>query len=165
MPGTNPTLHMLCGKIASGKSTLAARLGAQEGTVLISEDAWLAALFADQMSSAADYVRCSAKLRAIMEPHIASLLYAGVSVVLDFPANTVDTRSWMRSILDATDASHQMHVFDVPDEVCLSRLRDRNAGGAHAFAATEAQFYQFAKHYDPPRPDEGFEIIPHGVAD
>lgn len=41
-----PTLHMLCGKIASGKSTLAARLSATPGTVLVSEDAWRTALSA-----------------------------------------------------------------------------------------------------------------------
>jgi len=36
-----PRLHMLCGKIASGKSTLAARLGSAPGTALLAEDTWL----------------------------------------------------------------------------------------------------------------------------
>ena len=44
MTGQPPTLHMLCGKIASGKSTLAAELGRVEGTVILVEDAWLHAL-------------------------------------------------------------------------------------------------------------------------
>ena len=48
--------------------------------VLISEDAWLGALFADQMTSLKDYVRCSAKLRSIMGPHVAHLLNNGLSV-------------------------------------------------------------------------------------
>ena len=54
--------------------------------VLIAEDAWLGALYADQMASGADYLRCSARLRGIMGPHVAGLLEAGVSVALDFPA-------------------------------------------------------------------------------
>ena len=33
MPTESPTLHILCGKIASGKSTLAAQLSAKPGTV------------------------------------------------------------------------------------------------------------------------------------
>jgi predicted kinase len=45
-----PTLHMICGKIAAGKSTLAARLGRAQGTVLVAEDDWLSALFPDQLS-------------------------------------------------------------------------------------------------------------------
>ncbi len=48
------TLHLLCGKIASGKSTLAAELGALPGCVVISEDQWLAAIWQDEMHSVAD---------------------------------------------------------------------------------------------------------------
>lgn len=44
MLSESATLHMLCGMIASGKSTMAAQLGATTGTVLIAEDAWLDAL-------------------------------------------------------------------------------------------------------------------------
>lgn len=161
MSATHPTLHLVCGKIASGKSTLTAGLGRAAGTVVIAEDAWLHALFADQMASVSDYVRCSAKLREAIGPHIAALLNVGVSVVLDFPANTVETRRWMRGILDRTDASHVLHVLDVPDEVCLARLRARNAGGDHPFAATEEQFRRIAAHFVPPSPDEGFTIVVH----
>ena len=161
MSTASPTLHMLCGKIASGKSTLAARLGAVDGTVLIAEDDWLNALFSDRMSTGPDYVRCASKLRTIMGPHISSLLKAGVSVVLDFPANTVETRAWMLGILAATGASHKLHVLDASDELCLERLRLRNAAGEHAFAPTEAQFRQFSKHYVPPSPDEGFNVVPY----
>lgn len=161
MPSNSPTLHMLCGKVASGKSSLAAELARGESCVLIAEDDWLATLFADQMSSLGDYVRASAKLRTIMGPHVAELLNAGLSVVLDFPANTVNTRDWMRGILDQSQASHLLHVLDVPDEVCLQRLQARNAQGDHPFSATEAQFNQLSKHYEPPSSREGFEIVHH----
>ena len=36
-----PTLHLVCGKIAAGKSTLANRLANAPATVLISEDYWM----------------------------------------------------------------------------------------------------------------------------
>jgi len=160
-----PTLNLLCGKIASGKSTLTAQLGNQDNTVVISEDEWLAALYADQMSSISDYVRCSSKLRKVMGDHVVSLLNAGVSVVLDFPANTVETRDWMQGILEQTKASHQLHVLDVPDEVCLARLQARNDQGDHAFAATEEQFGQLSKHFVAPSQDEGFNIVMHTEPD
>ena len=145
--------------MASGKSTLASSLAREKNTLLVSEDDWLNVLFSDQMTSANDYVRCSSKLRTIMGPHISSLLNAGISVVLDFPANTVENRAWMRGILQSSNASHQMHVLDVPDDVCLARLRARNAQGDHPFAATEAQYHRFSKHFVPPSPDEGFTIV------
>jgi predicted kinase len=35
------TLHLVCGKIAAGKSALSARLAEPPGTVLIRENSWL----------------------------------------------------------------------------------------------------------------------------
>jgi predicted kinase len=50
--GQSPAiLHMMCGKIASGKSTLSAQLAREGAAVVIAEDAWLDVLFADQMQS------------------------------------------------------------------------------------------------------------------
>jgi hypothetical protein len=106
-------LHMLCGKIGAGKSTLAKALAAQEASVLISEDAWLDALFGDRMATGADYMQYAAKLRTILAPHVADLLSAGVCVVLDFPANTVDQRAWMRDLVAETGTDHALHVLDV----------------------------------------------------
>ena len=159
MAPTSPKLHLVCGKIAAGKSTLTAKLSESQRTVLIAEDAWLAALFSEEMASVADYVRHSAKLRRIMGPHVSALLTAGLSVVLDFPANTRETRDWMRGILELSNAAHELHLLDVPDEVCLARLRARNAGGDHPFGVNEAQFRQVSKHFRPPTPDEGFNVV------
>lgn len=161
MPDHSPTLHMLCGKIAAGKSTLAASLASAPGTVLMAEDDWLNALFADELVSLPDYVRCSSKLRGIMGSHVAAMLNAGVSIVLDFPANTVEQRRWMRGILEKTTASHLLHLLDVPEEICLARLRDRNRQGEHAFSVTEAQFHQFSSHFAAPSAGEGWNIVKH----
>lgn len=164
MNSETAVLHMLCGKIASGKSTLAAQLAARPRTVLVAEDIWLKTLFADELHSLEDYVRCSSKLRNAMEPHVAGLLDAGVSVVLDFAANTVRQRGWMRRIIESTEAVHQLHVLDVSDEVCLARLRARNAAGDHPFAVSEAQFHQFMSYFAAPTADEGFNLVVHAHA-
>lgn len=81
MPHLPPTLCMLCGKAASGKFALTAKLGRLEGTVVIAKDDWLNALFSSEISSLSDYVRCMTKLRTILGGHVISLLNAGVSVV------------------------------------------------------------------------------------
>lgn len=156
-----PTLHMICGKVAAGKSTLAAKLSLADQTVLIAEDEWLDVLFSDQMSSLPDYVRCAWKLRSVMGLHISALLNASVSVVLDFPANTVENRAWMRDVLDKTNAAHQLHLLDISDAQCLERLQQRNARGDHPFKVTEQQFHQLSEYYVPPTPAEGFNIVLH----
>ncbi|MGY5955553.1 ATP-binding protein [Kosakonia sp. BK9b] len=155
---SRPTLHILCGKIAAGKSTLAAELSKTPGTIVLSEDSWLSPLFSDLMHSVQDYVQYSAKLKLAIKPHVIALLHAGVNVVLDFPANTLASREWMMSIINASGAEHLLHYLDVSDEVCKARLRQRNAAGQHDFAATEQQFEQITRYFVEPTADEGFQI-------
>ncbi|EPL6464360.1 TPA: AAA family ATPase [Proteus mirabilis] len=154
-----PILHLLCGKIASGKSTLSAKLGASPGTVIVSEDHWLATLFANEMQSISDYVQYSLRLRNAMKPYLVSLLKTGLSVVLDFPANTQTNREWMMSIIKESGASNQLHYLKVSDEVCKSRLRLRNAEGEHEFSTSDQQFEIITHHFSEPTADEGFNIV------
>ena len=162
MPTDTPILHLVCGLAAAGKSSLAAELGRDAHTVVIAEDAWLAALFADEMTSIPDYVRYAARLRAIIGPHVTAVLRTGVSVVLDFPANTIENRQWMRRVAEAAGVPHRLHYLDVPTDICMARLRDRNARGDHPFTLTDDQFFRLAKHFVPPSAAEGLEIVVHG---
>ncbi|WP_315759142.1 MULTISPECIES: ATP-binding protein [unclassified Bradyrhizobium] len=161
MSPNQPTLHLVCGKIAAGKSTLTAALGRRPATVVIAEDDWLARLYPGEQSTLADYVRNSSRLRSVMGPHVVALLRAGVSVVLDFPANTPASRAWTRSLFEAAGVPHQLHHLDVPDEVCKARLRARNAEGRHAFTVTDEEFDLFTSYFVAPTPEEGFEVIAH----
>ena len=154
-------LHLLAGKICSGKSTFAADLGRAANTVVISEDEWLSTLFGDEMHEISDYVRYSARLRAIMAPHLTALLRSGVNVVLDFPANTPEMRAWMGTIIKAAQCRHQLHYLVSSDEACRKRLHKRNAGGNHAFSATDEQFDRITSFFVPPASEEGFDIIRH----
>jgi predicted kinase len=157
------SLHMLCGKIAAGKSTLAAELARQPNTILISEDFWMATLYPGEILTIDDYSKHSARLCAAMAPHIVQLLQSGVSVVLDFQANTLRRRAWMRGIVDQSGAAHQLHHLDMSDEVCLARLHKRNAAGTHEYAVTDAEFEQFTRYFVAPTPDEGFDVVVHGA--
>ncbi|TMJ58191.1 MAG: ATP-binding protein [Alphaproteobacteria bacterium] len=156
-----PILHLFCGKVAAGKSTLAGRLAARPATLLITEDHWTSTLFADELRIMEDYGRYSARLRAAIGPHIVDILRQGLSIVLDFQANTVSVRSWMRSLIEQSGAAHELHLLDVPDTICRQRLRERNAGGAHPFQVSEAEYDLIASYFVPPGPGEGFNIVVH----
>jgi predicted kinase len=156
--GQGAMLHLICGKIAAGKSTLAARLATRPATIQISEDAWLSCLYEGNQNTIEDYVRNSRRLRAVMGDHIVQLLRYDLSVVLDFPANTPVSRQWMRGLFERAGVAHRLHFLDVPDDVCKARLRARNAAGTHAFNATDAEFDLFTRYFVPPSADEGFDI-------
>lgn len=154
-------LHLISGKIAAGKSTLARQLASNPQTVLISEDGWLAQLYPDELRSVTDYVRLSNRLRLAMEMHVVDLLKSGTSVVLDFPFNTLGARAWGRRIFEDAGASHYLHFLNVSDEECKQRLRLRNSSGDHPFQATDEQFEQITKHFVEPSPQEGFNLVMH----
>src|SRR5258708_13124171 len=116
MEAARPTaLYLLCGKIAAGKSTLACRLAARPATLLISMDHWMSILFPTENRTIEDFARLSARLRAAMGPHIVDILRQDLSVVLDFPANTVSWPGWMRSVISQTNLSPDLHASNVPD--------------------------------------------------
>jgi len=160
MPKNKATLHLLCGKIAAGKSSLAAELGRQPGTIVLSEDQWLTALYPREIQTVFDYARCSARLREAIAPHIVALLQSGLSVVLDFPANTIAFRAWMRGLFERAGSAHQLHYLDLPDDVCRARLHGRNAAGQQSRVSDE-MFDIVTSYFVAPTAEEGFDLILH----
>jgi predicted kinase len=156
-------LHLICGKIASGKSTLANQLAQAPATILISEDRWLAGLFPSQIQTLNDYARCANNLRGIMQDHIASILRAGTSVVLDFPTNTLASRAWAKKIVERSGVAHCLHYLELSDEVCKARLRLRNEANNHEFNTNEDEFEQFSKYFVAPSAEEGLYIVKRSV--
>jgi predicted kinase len=155
------TLYLLCGKIAAGKSTLARQLASRPDTLLIDMDHWMSTLFPVENRTIEDFARLSARLREAMRPHVVDILRQGLSVVLDFPANTVKWRSWMRSLIDDAGVAHELHVLDVPDAICRARLRQRNVSGEHPYSVDETTYDLFMNYFVPPTSDEGFNVIVH----
>ncbi|WP_204113034.1 AAA family ATPase [Shimia biformata] len=152
-------LHVVCGKIASGKSSLCRELGQEPGAIILSEDDMLAGLYGPEMRSIADYVTFSERLEQVVGPHVVGVLMAGVTVVLDFQANTRVRRVWARDVADQAGVPLVVHHLDVPDEICKARLAARNASGDHPFAPTEAQFDAIVRHFQPPADEEGLDVI------
>ncbi|WP_231908131.1 MULTISPECIES: AAA family ATPase [Cupriavidus] len=152
-------LHMVCGKIAAGKSTLTALLARNARTVLISEDVWLSRLYPGEVLSIDAYVHRARCIKDVLADHIRSLLGAGVSVVLDVPFNTVAARAWGLAIAQAAGCGHRLHYLDVSDAVCKARLRARNARGDHPFQASDAEFERITSYFVPPHPSEALCIV------
>jgi predicted kinase len=148
------TLYLLCGKIAAGKSTLARRLAERPATLLITMDHWMSLLFPTENRTIEDFARLSARLRAAMGPHVVDILRHDLSVVLDFPANTVSWRSWMRSLITEADVAHELHVLDVPDTICKESFADETrTASTHTRSAKRITIYSRAISFlrDPAR--------------
>jgi predicted kinase len=160
-PGKGKLLF-LCGKMAAGKSTLSRELASNENAVLLVEDEFLERLFPGQIMDLAAYVTYSSRIRDALAPHIAALLARGVSVVLDFPANTRRQRAWFRRLIEDTGAEHELHFIDASDALCLRQLKQRSEGlPADRQWTTEAEFHAVSAYFEPPAAEEGFNVIRH----
>ena len=157
-----PKLFFFCGKMASGKSTLATQLAERENAILLSQDELLDALFPGLIVNVASYLEYSGRINRMLAPHVVSILSKGINVVLDFPANTRNQRAWFRGILDASGAGHELHFLDTPDEISKAQLRARSAHLPPGTKwTTEEDFDLIASHFRPPEHDEGFNVVVH----
>jgi len=156
------TLHLMCGKMASGKSTLATSLAKNNKTILIVEDEWLSKLYPDEIKSIRDYINYSSRLHNIIKPHVVTLLKEGISVVLDFPANTTKQRNKLRIIFEQANAAHTLHYVEASNTKCKQQLMKRNQSSPDQMAfTTEEEFDTINQYFQAPSDAENFFIIRH----
>jgi predicted kinase len=157
-------LYFMCGKMGAGKSTLAKSLASDNDAALLSEDSFLRDLYPNEIVDLNSYVSFSGRLKQALGAHICSLLRLGVSVVLDFPANTVGQRAWFRELIRSSGAAHELHFVDVPDDMCKRQLRARNLTGAGDPLQDEATFDLLSTYFVPPALEESFTVVHHTPA-
>ena len=151
-----------CGKMAAGKSTLARELAGQDDAVLLVQDDFLGRLFPGEIVDIPGFMKYSARLKDALGPHICSLLSRGLSVVLDFPGNTRDQRSWFRQLFESADVEHELHFIDVSDDLCKRQLKERSRGYPAGTAwTTDAEFDALTALFEAPSLEKGFNVIRH----
>jgi predicted kinase len=159
------TLHFICGKAGSGKTTLARDLGRSLPAIVFCEDEWICTL-GFEIKSLEDFIEASAKCRILIGPLAVDLLRFGVPVVLDFAGNTPKARQWARAIFEAAEADHVLHVIEASDAECLANIHRRNdekPAGIYWGDVSDQIFHAVTAFFDPPRPEEGFRVVPHGA--
>jgi predicted kinase len=150
--------------MAAGKSTLAKRLADSEGAVLLAQDELLEKLFEGEVVDLAAFVKYSGRVQAALGPHVISLLSTGMTVVLDFPANTKKQRAWFRQLIEQAGAEHELHLIVASDELCKRQLKQRSESlgqPAGTKWTTEADFDEVTAYFDPPAEEERFRVIRH----
>lgn len=157
---TQGELIFYCGKMGAGKSTHAQKEASKEKSILISEDNWLANLYPNEIENFEDYISYAPRLKPILEQHVTDLLAAGISVILDFPGNSITQRKWFRKLISTNNSKHTLFYLDASDELCIQQLRKRSCQEKErARFDTEEMFREVTSYFQPPTEEENFNVI------
>lgn len=152
-------LILLCGKMGAGKSTKAVEIARERSAVLISEDTWLETLYPNQIRSFDDYRLYSNLIKPLVKSLAQDILTSGSDVVMDFPANTVAQREWLKSISSEIEASHELIYLKVSNATCLEQIAKRRQEIPSRQATdTEEMFQTVTQFFMEPTEDEGFNL-------
>ena len=160
---SNPAkLIFMCGKLVAGKSTLARELAERQNAILLVQDEFLEKLFPGEITDIPAFVKYSSRLKDALTPHICAILSRGISLVLDFPANTKAQRAWFREILERADVAHELHFVDASDALCKTQLEDRSRHLPPGSRwTTEAEFDAITAYFQTPSEEEQFHVVRH----
>jgi predicted kinase len=156
---TKGTLIFFCGKMGAGKSTLSRQISQELNAILLSEDDWLSTLYPEEIKNFDDYLKYANRLKPLLISHIRNILNSGVSVVMDFPANTKNQRAWFKDIFLTENIPHRLIYLEVDDKTCLEQIAQRRkTNPERSQFDTEEVFRHVTSFFLPPSADEGFSI-------
>lgn len=155
----NNQLHFMCGKMASGKSTLAKELAVKYDAILFCEDDILKTLYPNEINTISKYVMYSKRLKVMLKGHIVEMLKQGNNIVLDFPANTKEQRRWFRGVFEEAWVKHTLHLIDKDDDICKRQLSYRSKDLPKGLPfTTEKEFNMITAYFEEPHESEKFNI-------
>lgn len=161
LQSADPAVHVMCGLVGAGKTTLATELATSLPAVRFSRDEWMIRLFAlgyDDPEYATHLTSCT----DLMWDVAASVLDVGVAVVLDWNHWSRQQRQGARARAAAAGYELIVHFLDVPLSTALSRVECRNVAGTpntHRISADDVR--HFATIFEEPDESELIGVVVH----
>lgn len=119
------TVHLICGKLCSGKSTYARTLAQQENAVILSCDE-IMTLFPPIQGDAA-YAEISGKVKRLLLQKAADTARCGAAVILDWGFWGKEERRATQAFFAQRSIPCQWHYLNVSDAQWRRQIARRNA--------------------------------------
>jgi predicted kinase len=156
-----PIVHLMCGLVAAGKTTLARELARDLPAVRLSRDEWMLRLYGGRHDDPA-YVERLVPCTELMWDVALEIVTVGANVVLDWNFWSRERRQEARQRAATAGAGVQLHWLDVPVEVAAERARRRQDDRpAHAHDIDEDGVRHFASIFEAPDDREGIVVVRH----
>lgn len=160
-PTPSGTVHVMCGLVAAGKSTIARSVAAEVGAVRLSRDEWMLRLHGGRFDdpSAVEFLE---RVDPLMWDVALDIATAGMPVLLDWNFWSRKRRAEARRRTGERALGLVVHWVDVSVDVAVRRAGQRQAKGPRdAYAISEAEVRHFATIFEPPTDDERLDVRHH----
>lgn len=156
--GSMGKIIMICGKLCSGKSTLARKMSENERSVILSIDEFMLALFGPYTGDKHD--EYTAAIKSILIEKAARIAIAGPDVILDWGFWQRKDRDQIRSYFENKGIVCTLIYLRIDDETWKNRIRMRNnaisSGLAAAYPVDDGLMKKFSILFEEPDEREGF---------
>lgn len=154
------TVYAMVGPMGSGKTTLALQIAKDKVASYFSLDGTIKELNVP-IRSFEDYERHITKALEIISVGAIDALKVNTSVVFDFGGG-VGHWQWLKHIADSADADIEIYQFDIPLDVRIARVKQRNETmpkDVYHFTMSEEEVVASKTRVEIPPPSERVKII------
>jgi predicted kinase len=154
-----PTIHLLCGRIGSGKTTFAKKLEQDVSAVRFTHDEWVHRLYGHtppEESYSEIFVRVENQIWETAE----AFVHKGADVILDFGFWSRESRDVARDRALAAGAVAKFYSMSCPRRIALDRtLKRSTVPPADSLWINRAAYEKLDALFEPMQDDEEFVSI------
>ena len=153
-------IHLICGKICSGKSFYARALAREERAVILSCDGVMT-LF-PRLEGDAAYAQVSEKVKAYLLAQAVDIARCGAGVILDWGFWSKDEREKTGAFFADRQLPVQWHYLDISAERWEENIQKRNAApGPSDYLVDEGLKQKCLANFQPPdsAEREGWRVV------
>ena len=158
-----PTLHLISGLPASGKTTYALRLREDTKGILFCLDRWLITVFGKYAIATVgqeEHTRRVLACRELIRESASEFLQRSVDVILDDGFFYREHRMYHAALATDMGADATIHFIDTPMELVRDRLERRNADlPRYNFHIDPSTLETFLSMFERPSRDEGARLV------
>lgn len=149
-----PTVHILCGFIGAGKTTLAKQLETETGAVRITKDEWLIQIVGND-PTIAGYDIYDGRMCGLSRDVAFQLAEKGIDVIIDEGVWERAQRDILWKRAESVGAQVVMYYLDTSIETIRERVRQRNLTiASDAFTITDDLLDHYLQYWEPPSREE-----------
>lgn len=146
-----PTLFIICGMPASGKTTFTKKIIEKYGAIHLSEDEWMKDLI-----SMYDNDEMRDNVAGLHRKFASRLLTKGVSIVMDGGYYSIEERDELKNIAKNSGANAELHYLKADFSTLNARRIERNKNLRTEFHTTEENLKRAERLFQEPGNNEDY---------